>query len=536
MGMLLSSASCHDDDDLAVSHPVLKLSLKEAGENVLQIEVAAKDAAQVAYVFSTEGTIPATAEAIWGEGQKIKADETMIRLEGLAPDTEYTVRAIAVCDMCSEPVFSAVEELRARTAPLSRFELKASTQFGCKPDELAEAECKTGREVGGYDPKTHTLQVKTADGEQPEVTYYFDRDDRYVYALVSLAFEGSMQEYSSKIREAGWSEYKPAMEWEEILSKDGLLLRFFSGKSDAQEEPALFVGRVDEDVLSWTRLDDLTDAATGLSVPLVALGGSLDLITKYEFYQGHTVNPDRTNPKRQFYAFDTGNEKFPMTGYWMDIQTNTCLEECALYVREENRPTPAEVDKYLTSLGFFFTNMGDKTGNPIYYRKESMTVCCPEMINPNDGPFAPKLRFYIQNLEEYLPQETVDIPWPNTDFDKITMTEAVAWYEAKGYTVDPKGFADVFPLVKTTSKDFPTIVLLPSDKDETIYFGASVMTENERVIRSFDVERQLLEHGFKKVDSDFLPTYENAALNVSAQVDNSGMFGLFSIGFNPIGA
>lgn len=540
LAMIFSLVSCDDDDQgTDVPVPVIRLETASVSESSLTINVFMENATEAAYVFSDEPLSEATPEAVFAQNNMIDLQKKTIVLTQLADNREYTIRAAAAHTEGTQVVYSQVAELKVSTSEIKGFALRASLDFGCSLDELKAAAVKAGHTVGEYDAPAKMLTVKTPDAVQPEIKYFFDIWDKYTYALVSLALEDSAEAantYLEQIKTAGWQDYKPHKDWEYVLRKDGTLLRFFARPSEAQKTPALMVGKVDEDILSWTRMDVLEDPATGMFTPLVALGGPLDLITKYEMYQGHPVNEDRTNPARQFYAFDTGNEKFPMVGYWMDIPTNTFLDECALYVDLNHRPTPAQVEEYILSLGFEFTGLADPMGNPLYYKEDVMTVCCPDMIDPKDGPFAPKLRFYIQDLTDQLPKATVDIPWPNTDFGKITMTEAIAWYEAKGYTVDPTGFSDVFPLVKTTSPDFPTIVLLPSDADETIYFAASVMTPDAKVIHSPDIEKQLLDHGYKYVESAFLPTYHNVEIKVSAQVDNSGMLGVFSIGFNPIGA
>lgn len=422
--------------------------------------------------------------------------------------------------------------------PKPEFSLAASVNFGCSPDELRSAQELAGNTVGTFDEATRTLKVTTSDTVQTEVTYYFDGDKRYKYSLVSLkSFESLDDEYMQIISESGWTAYKTASaapEYEYLVSKDNVLMRFFTQESDAQKTAAILVGPVDETLLSWSRTDAIKDPATGVFIPLTAFGASHDLVNKFEFFQGHTVNAERTNPDNQFYAFDTGDPKFPMMGYWFDIDTDTFLEECALYVDPESRPTPDEINTYVTGLGLEYSYLTDGNGNPIFYDRETMTVCCAEMNEPESGVFSPKLRFYIQDLSEYLPKENVNIPWPNMEFGKITMDAAIEWYESQGYTVNPTGFMDVFPMVETKIEDFNQMILFPDDNGN--YAGAYVMTPDLKVIKSPDVEKQLLEKGFEEVKGAILPTYHNKETNVEAQIDLSAMFGAYAIGFNLIGA
>ena len=120
------------------------------------------------------------------------------------------------------------------------------------------------------------------------------------------------------------------------------------------------------------------------------------------------------------------------------------------------------------------------------------------------------------------------------EFGKITMEEAYSWYESQGYEVNPTGFMDVFPLVTTGGDDFDQIILFPDDNGK--YAGAYVMTPDLKVIKSPDIEKQLLEKGFEEVSGSILQTYHNLELNVEAQIDTSAAFGAYAIGFNLIGA
>lgn len=422
--------------------------------------------------------------------------------------------------------------------PEPTIEIAASSDFGCSVDDLKSSQELAGNQVGAYDAATRTLKVTTTDAVQTEVLYYFDANNSYRYALITLSsFEDLKTELLPKIAEAGWTTYQTAAAapaYERILSKNNILMRIFTQESDAQATPAILFGPVDETILSWTRTDVITDPATGVFTPLTAFGASHDLVRKFEFLQGHTVNTERTNPDNQFYAFDTGNAKFPMMGYWFDVDTDTFLEECALYVDPESRPTPDEVNTYVTGLGFEYTYLTDANGSPLFYDKATKTVCCADMNEPESGTFSPKLRFYVQDLTEYLPKETVTIPWPNMEFGKITMDEVYTWYESQGYEVNPTGFMEVFPLVTTGGEDFDQIILFPDDNG--MYAGAYVMTPDLKVIKSPDVEKQLLEKGFEPVSGSILQTYHNVELNVEAQIDVTAMFGAYAIAFNLIGA
>lgn len=412
----------------------------------------------------------------------------------------------------------------------------ASTSFGESESDLEAAETAAGRTVAPYDRTTRTLHVNTGDADYPSIVYYFDANDRYRYAMVAAAaFEllssGKMQE---ALQKGGWKAYPTtiATDDEKLYDNGSTLLRLFAKQSPRQSTPAMLVGRLDESMLAWTRTRPLADDATGMEVPLAAFGASRDLIGKYELLQGHTINTERTNPGKQFYAYDTGDARFPMMGYWFDVTTDTFLEECAIYVDPESRPTPAEADTYVRNLGFEDSSLKDSDGNYLYYLAAEKTVCLIEMNQPQTGNFSPKLRFYEQDLTDYLPKGSVDIPWPNMEFGKITMAEAEAWYTQKGYKLGTNPDLGL-PEVTTDSQDFPKILLL---EDGGYYAGAYVMTSDEKVILSPDVTAQLLENGFVYIEGGFLPTYHNTKTGVEAQIDTSAIFGAYAIAFNLIGA
>ena len=459
-------------------------------------------------------------------------------LDSLAGKSFLLLSSLFLIWSCEKNVQGSEPEPEPDPGPEVTFELVASTDFGCSVDDLKASQELAGNEVGPYDAATRTLKVTTSDTLQTEVLYYFDAENNYRYGLITVSsFEDLNTVLMPLISEDGWTAYQttatpPA--YESLFSKDNVLMRIFTEESEAQATPAILLGPVDETILSWTRTDVITDPVTGVFTPLVAFGASLDLVRKFELFQGHTVNSERTNPDNQFYAFDTGDEKFPMMGYWFDIDTDTFLEECALYVEPDSRPTPDEINTYVNGLGFEYTYLTDGNNNPIFYDRETMTVCCAEMMEPESGVFSPKLRFWIQDLTEQLPKETVIIPWPNMEFGQLTMDEALEWFENQGYEVDPTGFMEVFPLITTGGEDFDQIILLPDDNG--MYAGAYVMTSDLRVIKSPDIEKQLLEKGFEPVSGAILQTYHNEELNVEVQIDLSAMFGAYAIAFNQIGA
>lgn len=411
----------------------------------------------------------------------------------------------------------------------------ASIAFHATRATIEATEAAAGRTVEGYDAATRTLAVRTGVEEFPSIRYYFDEADTYRYAMVEAASFDlfASEDWARRLGEGNWSAYPDDDAGDEAIYSDGwALLRVFLRESARQATPAMLVGPTDEGALSWTRTVPLVDKATGMQVPLVAFGASHDLVAKYEALQGHPVNTGRTNPSKQFYAYDTGDARYPMIGYWFDVATDTFLEECALYIEPDARPAPAQVHDYLTALGFEETGLKDAEGNFLYYHAPAFTVCSIEMNEPASGVFSPKLRFYVQDLTADLPKAQVDIPWPNVEFGKITLEEAVAWYQAQGYAVATHADLGI-PEVTTASEDFPTILLLDEDG---LYYGAYVMTPDEKVIYSPDVVRQLTERGFEQVEGSILPTYHNTETDTEAQIDTSAMFGAYAIGFNLIGA
>lgn len=413
----------------------------------------------------------------------------------------------------------------------------ASTDFGGSRAAIEAAETAAGRTVAPYDAATRTLDVQTHLTDFPSIRYYFDAAERYRYALVQTAsFDLLASEpMAERLRSGAWEHYSVVVSEggaEALYRRDGVLLRLFLHSDSRQASPAMLVGKLDESALSWTRLDPHTDPTTGMRLPLVAWGGSADLIAKYELLHGHTLNAGRTDPDKAFVAYDTGDDRYPMTGYWLDLETGTFLEECALYVDPESRPGPAEADAYVTALGFSETGLKDGNGNFLYYDAATTTVCLVEMNRPETGVFSPKLRFYTQDLTDELPKSSITVPWPNMQFGAITMDEACDWYEALGYTLSVHPELGI-PQATTDSADFPTILLL---EDGGFYAGAYLLTPDVRVITSPDLTRQLLEQGFEAVEGGFLPTFRNTETNIEAQIDTSAMFGAYGVGFNLIGA
>ena len=536
--VIFTFVACDDDDETPEYKPELKIEAVSSAKEELTFNFKTEHADKIAYSWQTESEVP-SAEDIISQNHFANIDTENITINNLETEKEYYIFAVAINEANVKFKYSEVVSLKMKTELGIKFNLVTSQQFGCNVETLKSEQEKLGYNVGNFDDATRTIEVNTNDTYQKKIKYYFNSDNQYMYSLISLNLptEGiSIEDFLIVIEKDGWKEYKKGTEYEYLFTKDNLLMRFFTKASEAQKTPALLIGKLDESLLSWTRTDILKDEATGMFTPLAAIGCSLDLIKKYEFYQGHKVNDKRTNPRAQFYAFDTGDEKFPMIGYWMDIQTNTFLDQCALYIDKSAIPTKEEMDRYIRQFGYEPTPLTDGYMNPIYYKKDVHGVCCAETNQPQTGEdYAPKLRFYTEDLTSTLPKEKVNIPWPNTEFGKITMQEAIDWYKAKGYTVDPKGFYEVFPLVKTDSEDFPSIVLMPADDDENIYYAASVLTEAQNVITSPDIVKQFKERGYHQVENSTLPTFVNEKINVSAQIDLSGMFGPFSIGFNPIG-
>lgn len=413
----------------------------------------------------------------------------------------------------------------------------ASTAFGQTRKAIEAAETAAGRTVERYDDATRTLIVQTGLADFPSIRYYFDQAENYRYALVYAASFDlfATEHFAELLRNGLWEAYDAAPSDdrdESVYRCDGVLLRIFLRAGNRQASPAMLVGKLDESALSWTRLDPHTDPTTGMRLPLVAWGGSADLIAKYELLHGHTLNAGRTDPDKAFVAYDTGDDRFPMMGYWLDLETGTFLEECALYVDPESRPGPAEADAYVTALGFSETGLKDGNGNFLYYDAASTTVCLVEMNRPETGVFSPKLRFYTQDLTDELPKSSVTVPWPNMQFGAITMDEARDWYETLGYALSVHPELGI-PQATTDSADFPAILLL---EDGGFYAGAYLLTPDVRVITSPDLVRQLLEQGFVAVEGFFLATFRNTDTNVEVQIDTSAMFGAYGVGFNLIGA
>ena len=258
---------------------------------------------------------------------------------------------------------------------------------------------------------------------------------------------------------------------------------------------------------------------------------------------GHTYNAEASKPDKGVYKFQTGHEVYTEVTYWLDLKTNHFLEECKVSCDTLHRPTPEQVDAYLKAQGFSASGLKDGEGNPIYYDKEIKLIANVDMNIPKDeaakATFRPGIQYYYNNdIEQLLPYEEVDFPMPLFGFEKEKLEDVMKKYADQDYTaavLDMLSMDLPFPGVQTRYKYFPSIILLPSDNDESLYGSALVLCSDMKALRSPALIASLERSGFvfDKKRTIALPTYVNEAQGVMAQIDDGSIF-IPSVSFSPI--
>ncbi len=421
-------------------------------------------------------------------------------------------------------------------------------RYGISIDEVTQIEEERGNKVDRSDE----LMTLTATPQESkivrEIVYYFDRAGHYQVARVQFASQETAKQFIDQyLLNNGFvkSDLRTAKASEEIYisAPRGSRVSSVVLVDGEQTEPIFWWSNNDNKKTNWLRVDPLQDQTTGIWMPLLPYGATLEMIQLFEARMGHTYNAEASKPDKGVYKFQTGHEVYTEVTYWLDLKTNHFLEECRVSCDTLHRPTPEQVDAYLKAQGFSASGLKDGEGNPIYYDKEIKLIANVDMNIPKDeaakATFRPGIQYYYNNdIEQLLPYEEVDFPMPLFGFEKEKLEDVMKKYADQDYTaavLDMLSMDLPFPGVQTRYKYFPSIILLPSDNDESLYGSALVLCSDMKALRSPALIASLERSGFvfDKKRTIALPTYVNEAQGVMAQIDDGSIF-IPSVSFSPI--
>ncbi len=421
-------------------------------------------------------------------------------------------------------------------------------RYGISIDEVTQIEEGRGNKVDRSDE----LMTLTATPQESkivrEIVYYFDRAGHYQVARVQFASQETAKQFIDQyLLNNGFvkSDLRTAKASEEIYisAPRGSRVSSVVLVDGEQTEPIFWWSNNDNKKTNWLRVDPLQDQTTGIWMPLLPYGATLEMIQLFEARMGHTYNAEASKPDKGVYKFQTGHEVYTEVTYWLDLKTNHFLEECRVSCDTLHRPTPEQIDAYLKAQGFSASGLKDGEGNPIYYDKEIKLIANVDMNIPKDeaakATFRPGIQYYYNNdIEQLLPYEEVDFPMPLFGFEKEKLEDVMKKYADQDYTaavLDMLSMDLPFPGVQTRYKYFPSIILLPSDNDESLYGSALVLCSDMKALRSPALIASLERSGFvfDKKRTIALPTYVNEAQGVMAQIDDGSIF-IPSVSFSPI--
>lgn len=421
-------------------------------------------------------------------------------------------------------------------------------RYGIAIDEVAQIEEGRGNKV----ERSEELMTLTATPQDTkavqEIVYYFDRAGLYQVARVQFASQETAKQFIEEyLLNNGFvkSNLRTAKASEEIYTSAPRGSRVSSVVlvDGEKTEPIFWWANNDNKKTSWLRVDPLQDQTTGIWMPLLPYGATLEMVQLFEARMGHTFNAEASKPDKGVFKFKTGHEIYTEVTYWLDEKTNHFLEESKISCDTLHRPTPEQVDAYLKAQGFSSSGLNDKGGNPIYYDKATMLIAHVEMNIPKNAEakktFRPGIQYYYNSeLEGQLPYEEVDFPMPLFGFEKEKIEDVMKKYADQPYTaavVDMLSNELPFQGVQTRYKYFPSIILFPSEKDESLYGSAIVLCSDTKALRSPALIAALERSGFvfDKKRTIALPTYVNEAQGVMAQIDD-GTISLPSVSFGPI--
>ena len=420
-------------------------------------------------------------------------------------------------------------------------------RYGITLDEVTQIEEGRGNKV----ERTDELMTLTATPQDTtavrEIVYYFDKSGHYQVARVQFASQESAQQFIQEyLLNNGFvkSDLRTAKASEEIYisAPRGSRVSSVVLVDGEQTEPIFWWSSNDNKKTNWLRVDPLQDQTTGIWMPLLPYGATLEMVQLFEARMGHTFDAEASKPDKGVYKFKTGHEVYTQTTYWLDLETNHVLEESKVSCDTLHRPTPEQIDAYLTAQGFRPSGLQDKEGNSLYYDKALKLVAHIDMNIPKDetakATFRPGIQYYVENLDDKMPYEEVDFPMPLFGFDRDTLATVMKEYANQDYTaavVDMLADDMPFPAVQTRCKYFPTIILLPSDTDP-LYGAALVVCTDLRALHSPMIVDRLERRGFvyDPKRTILLPTYVNEQEGVMVQIDDGAVTGITNISFSPI--
>lgn len=396
--------------------------------------------------------------------------------------------------------------------------------FSKSMDAVRQSETARGFEVVA-DGSYKLNATKKVNSQTITLSYFFDPSTtEYRYAKGTYDTDKERNAVLKKLAESGFaaadsangvSFYKNATTNIEVAFYD--------------EKKAFYALPNSEDPLAWGRFDYLTDKdKAGLIVPYLGKYATGELITLAEQYHGNHLNKVTSNEATGVYVFDVTDttKGYTEIRYWLDQKTKSQLEEAAIYFDEDKRPTTDEIATYMNYLGLKYTSLKDASdGSQIYFNYQKKFVAYLSMDKPEDTGtvFAPNIHFTFNDLSAQMPPETVTIPEPITDFNTMTLNEAVEKYKKLPYYTgtEDDGFGGALGIIVTTSSpDFPKILLM---EDSGKYLAAFLLPNNAMTLRSPSIKDWLTEKGYEyNAKASILPTYISKDNKVMAQFDIDG--------------
>ncbi len=417
-----------------------------------------------------------------------------------------------------------------------------SSLFGKAYADLeAEAQKLGQKSQKDLTKRTLTITTNTRKDFARTIVLQFDAEGNYRYATEKLADINTEKTFVESLLNQGFSQDKQATKAASegvFTHKERGWVVFISHRSDS--DISYVFAPKDEATTSWSRTETKTHE-TGLWAPLMGLGNTLDLVLRFEARQGHTLDLENTSIEKGYYSFKTNNPDFPATRYWLDKEKKSFLEECAIFVNIDKRPSPDAITEYMRTMGFLLTTLVDQ-GNPVYYSKETGMAAVAEMNKPKDATtFAPKVQFFkgTPDLANKIMKESLDIPMPILDFGKYTLDEAVELYKKQTYYKSSGPFLlegiEFGKLIATTSPDFSGILLMEGEGDTAgKYAIAILLAENAMTVTSSYNEKFFVKQlGSIKVSGPAIPTYKDPTGKVMFQIDQSGTFSTYALAFSP---
>ena len=419
--------------------------------------------------------------------------------------------------------------------------------YGISIDEVTQIEEGRGNKVDRSD-ELMTLTATPQDAKAvQEIVYYFDKSGHYQVARVQFASQETAQQFIQEyLLNNGFvkSNLRTAKASEEIYisAPRGSRVSSVILVDGEQTEPIFWWTNNDNKKTNWLRVDPLQDQTTGIWMPLLPYGATLEMVQLFEARLGHTYDAEASKPDKGVYKFQTGHEVYTQTTYWFDLETNHFLEESKVSCDTLHRPTPEQIDAYLTAQGFRPSGLQDKEGNSLYYDKALKLVAHIDMNIPKDetakATFRPGIQYYVENLDDKMPYEEVDFPMPLFGFERDTLESVMKEYANLDYTaavVDMLADDMPFPAVQTRCKYFPTIILLPSDT-KPLYGAALIICTDLKALHSPMIVDRLERRGFvyDPKRTILLPTYVNEQEGVMVQIDDGAVTGITNISFSPI--